>query len=199
MESLEKVLNEKLQRRKSLNQEIDFFYKRLLDKESFSLKLSDYAFVKYLETIELKPLNEVKYKILSVMERILLIKKIEIPVTFFVIEKNGIGYLLHKDEITDISSVYEKESFKNREKVYTPFVITPHSILRYIERTHILKPIVEIRYDIVNDIDSFFRLHKNVTFDSLIEKFGEQSYDIGLNGVSYTFINKNLITVMVDV
>jgi hypothetical protein len=55
-------------KRKNLNENIEQLYKKLNEKTKFRFKTSDHCILRYLQRVQLVPVSEARYKILSLVE-----------------------------------------------------------------------------------------------------------------------------------
>lgn len=165
-----------LKERQQLNDRINKYYEQLLSSTTFQYSLSDSSLIDYLERIEFLPLNEVRYKILTSIEYFFkdnkkVSKQIEI-------ETGGIHYLIADDVVKEITNpnipLFHRVGFNKNFSQKKTFIITPHAIVRYLERVSFVS-ISQCRYNILKDIQQFF---KNLNKDQLLDIKGLSFWQI---------------------
>ena len=165
-----------LKERRQLNDKINEYYKQLLNNTTFRYSLSDSSLIDYLERVESLPLNEARYKILTSVEYFFkdnkrVSKQVEIEI-------EGIRYLIVDDVVKEITNpnipLYHKIGYSKGFSRKKTFIITPHAIIRYLERVSFVS-IAQCRCNILKDIQQFF---KNLSKDKLLDIKGLSSWQI---------------------
>lgn len=68
LEPLEETAKILVDKRKDINKSIEEIYGHIIDRKTFTFKTTDHCIIQYLRRIELCPVSEARYKVLTLIE-----------------------------------------------------------------------------------------------------------------------------------
>lgn len=68
LEPLEETAKILVDKRKDINKSIEEIYGHIIDRKTFTFKITDHCIIQYLRRIELCPVSEARYKVLTLIE-----------------------------------------------------------------------------------------------------------------------------------
>ena len=68
LEPLEETAEILVDKRKDINKSIEEIYGHIIDRKKFTFKITDHCIIQYLRRIELCPVSEARYKVLTLIE-----------------------------------------------------------------------------------------------------------------------------------